>query len=243
MPKTGTPAVKSAGSSAGRALGVHRRRAAGQDDRLRLAGQHLGDRHRVRHDLGVDPRLAHPAGDQLGVLGPEVDDEDQVVVGHAVDLRGRRRARRGPPTPYRRPARERARARPARERWPGPERPAAAARQPPGHDRARPGREDGRALTRRRSAHRTDEPPWASPSRGPGVDAASRTARGDGRDPPGSADPDDRQPQGRRGGLAGPPGASGRDRRDPLVRRAERAGAGRPRPCWARTPSPARPGR
>ena len=45
-----------------------------------LARQHLGDRHRVRHDLGVDPRLAHPAGDQLGVLGPEVDDEDQVVV-------------------------------------------------------------------------------------------------------------------------------------------------------------------
>ncbi len=30
----------------------------------------------VRDDLGVDLQLAHPAGDQLGVLGAEVDDED-----------------------------------------------------------------------------------------------------------------------------------------------------------------------
>ena len=30
---------------------------------------------RVRHDLAVDARLAHPAGDQLRVLGAEVDDE------------------------------------------------------------------------------------------------------------------------------------------------------------------------
>ena len=29
----------------------------------------------VRHDLGVDARLAHAAGDQLGVLRAEVDDE------------------------------------------------------------------------------------------------------------------------------------------------------------------------
>ena len=63
-----------------RALGVDRRGAAGQHDRLGLARQHLGHRHRVRHDLGVDPRLAHPPRDQLRVLGPEVDDEDQVVV-------------------------------------------------------------------------------------------------------------------------------------------------------------------
>ncbi len=63
------------------ALGVDRRRAAGQDDRLRLPRQHLGHRHRVRHDLGVDPGLAHPAGDQLGVLRPEVDHQDQIVLG------------------------------------------------------------------------------------------------------------------------------------------------------------------
>ena len=71
----------------GAPVGVDARRAAGQHDRLRLARQHLGDRHRVRHDLGVDPRLAHPPRDQLGVLRPEVDDEDQVVV--AVSTIGR----------------------------------------------------------------------------------------------------------------------------------------------------------
>ena len=37
-------------------------------------------------DLGVDLRLAHPAGDQLGVLGAEVDDEDGLERG--VDGRG-----------------------------------------------------------------------------------------------------------------------------------------------------------
>ena len=37
------------------------------------------------HDLAVDVRLAHPPGDQLGVLGAEVDDQDGVEVGgHAV---------------------------------------------------------------------------------------------------------------------------------------------------------------
>ncbi len=63
--------------------GVHRRRAAGQDDRLRLAGEQLGDRQRARDDLGVDVRLAHPAGDQLRVLRPVVDDEDEIGVHSA----------------------------------------------------------------------------------------------------------------------------------------------------------------
>ena len=63
-----------------RTVGVHRRRSAGEDQGGRLAGQHLGHRHRVGHDLGVDAGLAHAAGDQLGVLRPEVDDEDQVVL-------------------------------------------------------------------------------------------------------------------------------------------------------------------
>ena len=31
---------------------------------------------RVRDELRIDTGLAHPAGDQLGVLAPEVDDED-----------------------------------------------------------------------------------------------------------------------------------------------------------------------
>ena len=63
-----------------RALRVDRRRPAGQDDRLRPLRHHLGHRHGVRHDLGVDPRLAHPTRDQLGVLRPEVDHQDQIVL-------------------------------------------------------------------------------------------------------------------------------------------------------------------
>ena len=47
-----------------------------------LAGQHLRHRHGVRDDLGVDARLADTSGDELGVLGAEVDDEDQVVLCH-----------------------------------------------------------------------------------------------------------------------------------------------------------------
>ena len=58
-----------------------------------LPGQHLRDRHGVRHDLGVDLRLAHPPGDQLGVLGTEVDDQDQVVLRHAASLSGIRMRR------------------------------------------------------------------------------------------------------------------------------------------------------
>ena len=63
-----------------RAVDVHRRRTAREDDRLRLAREHLGDRHRARDDLAVDVRLADPARDQLRVLRPEVDDENEVVL-------------------------------------------------------------------------------------------------------------------------------------------------------------------
>ena len=76
MPSTGTPASNSAGSTLRRARLVHARRAAGEDQRGGLAGERLGDGRVLRHDLGVDLRLPHPAGDQLGVLRPVVDDED-----------------------------------------------------------------------------------------------------------------------------------------------------------------------
>ena len=33
----------------------------------------------MRHDLAVDPRLPDPTGDELRVLGTEVDDEDGPV--------------------------------------------------------------------------------------------------------------------------------------------------------------------
>ena len=51
----------------------------GPPDRISAAGRRAatsvgGDA--VRHDLREDLQLPHAAGDQLGVLGAEVDDED-----------------------------------------------------------------------------------------------------------------------------------------------------------------------
>ena len=60
-----------------RALGVDRRRSPAEDQPGGPASAHLVGRHVVRHDLGVDVRLAHAAGDQLRVLRAEVDDEDR----------------------------------------------------------------------------------------------------------------------------------------------------------------------
>ncbi len=72
------------GIDVGSAGDVHRRRSAREDDRLGLSRQHLHDGHRTRHDLAVDVQLAYAPGDQLRVLRPEVDDEDEVGgVAHA----------------------------------------------------------------------------------------------------------------------------------------------------------------
>ncbi len=60
-------------------VSVHRRRSTGEQNGRRLLGQHLRGRHGVRHDLAVSTGLAHPAGDQLGVLGAEVNDEDGML--------------------------------------------------------------------------------------------------------------------------------------------------------------------
>ena len=59
------------------AVGVDRRRAAGEDDGRRPPVQHGGSIHGVGHDLGVDAGLAHAAGDELGVLRAEVHHEDR----------------------------------------------------------------------------------------------------------------------------------------------------------------------
>jgi hypothetical protein len=61
------------------------RRPARQHDAAR---PHLPDplqRQRVRVDLGVHAVLAHPAGDELGVLRPEIEDEDRLALrGHSL---------------------------------------------------------------------------------------------------------------------------------------------------------------
>jgi len=82
-PEHGHAGLEEGGIDGGGAVGVHGRGPPGEDDRRRLAPEHLGQRHRVGHDLGVHARLTHAAGDELGVLGAEVDDEDGAVAGHA----------------------------------------------------------------------------------------------------------------------------------------------------------------
>ena len=89
----------------GSPLRVDAARAAGQHDRCGLLGEHLRHAHGVGHDLGVDVRLADSTGDELGVLGAEVDDEHGLRCGHSHDGSvvsaaarplGPRRRRRGP---------------------------------------------------------------------------------------------------------------------------------------------------
>ena len=69
-------------------------RAAGEDDGLRAeGGEEGGVDLLVGVDLAVDADLAQAAGDQLGDLAAEVDDEEALVVGVRHRLRIGRRAR------------------------------------------------------------------------------------------------------------------------------------------------------
>jgi hypothetical protein len=94
------PELEQLGIEPGRALGVHRRGAAGQDEPLRPAPADLVDPDVVGQQLGEHAALAHPAGDELRVLAAEVQDHDLVqaprrgdgsrLVGHLHGGRGRR---------------------------------------------------------------------------------------------------------------------------------------------------------
>ena len=64
-----------------RALGIDRGRPAGEDQRERIPGAHLGRRDAMADDLRVDARLAHPARDQLAVLAAEVEHEHRALLG------------------------------------------------------------------------------------------------------------------------------------------------------------------
>ncbi len=68
--------VEDPGVDLGRAVRVHRRRAAGEDECGRVAPRDLGGGQPMPDELRVDPRLAHAARDQLAVLAAEVDDEN-----------------------------------------------------------------------------------------------------------------------------------------------------------------------
>ena len=62
-----------------RILGVNRRRPAGEDDAARLERGDFYGRRVVAEDLGINVALADPARNDLGVLRPEVEDNDLFV--------------------------------------------------------------------------------------------------------------------------------------------------------------------
>ena len=70
-----------------RAAGLmHRLRATGENDAARGEGANGGVVHVERVDLAIHADLAHAAGDQLGVLGTEIQNQDavgvNVMMGH-----------------------------------------------------------------------------------------------------------------------------------------------------------------
>ncbi len=69
---------------------VHAGRTARQDDSRRRHGAHLVGRDVARHDLGIHVQIAHATGDELPVLGAEIDDDDNLLrgcgLGHGASL-------------------------------------------------------------------------------------------------------------------------------------------------------------
>ena len=59
--------------------GIDVRGRPGKNDALGLVLENLLKRHVIRIDLGEDLRLAHPARDQLGVLRPEIKNDDGLI--------------------------------------------------------------------------------------------------------------------------------------------------------------------
>ena len=83
MARIGTPLCEDRFRRARAARFRHRRRPAREDDRLGLQPLERLARLRERMDLAIDSGLAHPPCDELGHLGAEVDDEDEVVLHRA----------------------------------------------------------------------------------------------------------------------------------------------------------------
>ncbi|MNG03998.1 hypothetical protein D3C84_871020 [compost metagenome] len=59
---------------------MHRLRTAGENDPAWSEGVDVFVAHVERVQLAIHADLAHAAGDQLGVLGTEVEDQDAVGV-------------------------------------------------------------------------------------------------------------------------------------------------------------------
>ncbi len=98
------------GVDAGGSVDVDRAGPAAEHDAGRGPGGDLGGGDRVGDDLAVDPGLAHPPGDQLGILGAEVDDQDRVLTAvavagpHVAGHRHEHGALSGAPSPHPGPA-------------------------------------------------------------------------------------------------------------------------------------------
>lgn len=104
------PEVEQRRVDLGRAVGVDAGRPTGEHQRHWVAGLDVLGRGGVRNDLGENPRLADPTGDQLRVLRAEVHDEHRTSgrsgrarrlgcldfpgFGHAGESNGRLRRRR-----------------------------------------------------------------------------------------------------------------------------------------------------
>ena len=78
---------KHVGIDVRRAVGVHRRRAAAQDQRMRIARAHLRGRDAVADELGVHAAFADASRDQLCVLAAEIHDEHRPFLGGAIGKR------------------------------------------------------------------------------------------------------------------------------------------------------------
>ena len=63
----------------GRVVGVHRGGAAGEDHRGRTLLRELGRGDVTGEDLGVDVQVTHPAGDELPILGAEIQNRDKLA--------------------------------------------------------------------------------------------------------------------------------------------------------------------
>ena len=83
------PELEDAGVEIRRAVGVHRRGTAGEDERRRVPGRDLRGRQAMPDEFRVDACLAHAARDQLAVLAAEIDDEDGAFLGQCFGRRER----------------------------------------------------------------------------------------------------------------------------------------------------------
>jgi hypothetical protein len=72
--------VEDARVALGRVRLVNATRAAAENDPLGLELAEFFDRRVRAHQLGEDALLPHPAGDELNVLRPEIEDRDDFVV-------------------------------------------------------------------------------------------------------------------------------------------------------------------